>query len=101
MKYLKEFEASDEKYTDGDYILLDLDKILIDNKEMDLDHNPIYDKALINDDCDDGEYPYSIEFYNGEDPEFRYVSEEEIKRKLTPEEIEEFKMMSTANNYNL
>lgn len=109
MKYLKKFEAlSDSEYKEGDYVLLDIKKIISNNKdnEYDMDDNiPIDELAIIKSvtvELDDG-FLYTIIFYDYDEEEDNSygVESDEIIRKLIPSEIEYFKMKKNTSKYNI
>jgi len=89
-------------YKIGQYILLDMNKIIFNNSSCESEHLPINNMAIITEvDKFENGYPYSIEFFNGLDTDFVFVKEEEIERLLTPDEIEEFKTKKDSLKYNL
>lgn len=104
MKYIKKFEAI-TNYEVSDYILLDIDKIKDNNKNASSYYEPIDNMAIITavHNYQDAPlwYVYDIEFYNGKDLDFNSITDEEIKRKLTTEEIEKFNLKVKTNKYNL
>jgi len=101
MKYLKYFE-SELKYEIGDYILLNLDKIYSNNeRDYNIEEEDQPDDSMakiIGVDEDDDKFKFGIIFYT--DREYR-IREDEIERRLTPEEIEEFETKKSALKYNL
>lgn len=123
MRYLKLFENLEQeyvkpKYNEGDYVLIDVSKISIDlNTSFDTMakvfgknwiHNdqPVY---IHNYENTNSKYPYEVLTYKYDfDTPMKYqpnnytsVSEDEIIRKLTPEEIEEFEAKKASVKYNL
>jgi len=115
MKYLKTFESENTIYQVGDYVMIYTKKI---ERNIDSDYDNSYDSYkiirrylyAINNDYKnniakiieiDTKYPtkyYELEFYN--DRTWTIV-ENEIKRKLTPKEIEKYEAKKIAQNYNL
>jgi len=114
MKYLKKYENLEKpKYKVGDYVLLDVEEMTTDIdcinivfgknwRESDI-------KVYIFDYDTNNNWPYYVtQFLDMPDlkiladsEKFTSVSENEIKRKLTPEEIEIFKIELDAKKYNL
>jgi len=104
---IKEFEGfknykAEQKYKVGDYILLadDLWAVEHECKIVEVSEDKLYDKLADNYDI----YPrYKIKTYiikNNEEYEF-WVENNEIERKMTPEEIEDYKISKIAKKYNL
>ena len=107
MKYIKKFEYGNEittfKYEIGDYVLLDIDKIIDNNLKANQDWIP-FKFVQILDIVTDGSihvFPYQVDFEGNEDGNYCYVKEDEIIRKLAPDEIEEYKMIKNSNKYNI
>jgi len=99
MKHLKAFESTywEQNYRIGDYVLLDLERIEEEGYNKDV-IKFIDNMGKIVKYEEDQSYEYTVEFYtNTTIP----VREEEILRKLTPEEITEYKMKKDANKYNI
>lgn len=96
MKHLKDFD----KYREGDYVLLDLEEIYKENRknQYSISSDPIYDRGKISIYNPEFPYPYHIQL---EDNFIFIVKENEIKRKLTPNEIEELKIKFDSHRYNL
>jgi len=104
MKYLKKYEEywylEPLKYKKGDYVLLDLETLInkyINKmaKEIPSKFVQIYESRL------NHPQPYLI-LLNHNDPfSIFYLKEEEIIRKMTAEEIEEFETIKDSNKYNL
>ena len=100
MKYIKTYEELEYKYKIGDYVLLDIDAIVgknIFNNNLDPKDIPKEDKgeiSLINKDLF---YEYTVKLFNDECG----VDNDEIIRKLTPEEIEEYEIKKASLKYNL
>ena len=105
MKYIKKFENIEEdlknmKYQADDYVLLDIDKIIDNNSKNNETIVPFkyvqirYVKPNIR-------YSYRVDFDSKDNNGVCWVNEDEIIRKLTPEEIEECEMIKNANKYNL
>jgi hypothetical protein len=86
MKHLKKYESISLKYFPGDYVLYDGQNL--DSKE---DQFVKIMKRLTW-----GDYIFMYD-----DGTFNATTDEHIKRELTPEEIEEFKMNLAGNKYNL
>lgn len=113
MKYLKKFEESKEngRYDVGDYVLLDLEKMKDNNDKLRLEI-----KDINNLDFDDDlpisplgrvmeyepafDYPYQVKVFPTKN-QYNDIKHDEIIRHLTPEEIKEYKMLFTAEKYNL
>jgi hypothetical protein len=116
MKHLKTFENSDtSQYNVGDYIMILTKKI---ERHIDSDYENSYEAYkririylyTINNDYKNNmgkiieinnKYPtpyYNVEFFNGRSWNVR---ENEIKRKLTPKEIEKYETQITQNKYNI
>jgi hypothetical protein len=103
MKYIKKFEDVSNEWTEGMYVVLNLDKI-IKNYIEDNDKKPIK-KDLPDDNVGlifnirpEEKYPFAIKFHT--DTIFE-VNEDEIEREATPEEIDYIKMKMTSKKYNL
>ena len=105
MKHLKSFEISyfEPHYKVGDYVLLDLDEI---EKNLKGENGKLYVNDLPDDVMGkivsyDGEskYCYHIKFYEGST--IYEVEGSEIKRKLTPEEIDSIEIKNDARKYNI
>lgn len=111
----KIFENISGKYKEGDYILLDVNKIIADDitnlKKYSAggEEPETYDNyALIikiqteeNTVVDDYgiiKFPYKVQFPSGETS---WVNGTEIVRHLTPEEIPGFEIKKVAGKYNL
>jgi len=102
MKHLKTYEENEPYWSDsliiGDYVLVDLSDVDYDyaiknNVPIDDRQQPAEIREII-----DEEYGFRCIFKTGR--EFG-VAENEIIRKLTPEEIEDYKITKTATKYNL
>ena len=110
MKYLKSYETEQEqvyKYNKGDYILLDLDQIKIGNDYEDWCYE-LSDLGIIKDQVIGtiGPLDYKYDHISNYDVEFPnndtwYIRENEILRKLTPNEIKEFEFRKDIKNFNL
>jgi len=89
MKYIKTFEDQELEYKIGDYILL-------------IDNDWSIMRECVIADIDIG-YGYQIEaYYETENAAYFYwIAFEEIQRKLTIEEIEDFKLRIESKKYNL
>ena len=100
MRYIKSFEKNSTLYNIDDYVLLDLQKIDDYNKSTKSSSIPIRDPfvKILQTITDDDVMPYRIEFYNDD---YYRVKDQEIIRKLTPEEIENFETRRKAIKYNL
>jgi len=109
MKYIKTFEKVIYPllYKEGDYVLLDTEKINKNNKSNNYtDQNINYDNrfGIINtQEFDDSfPFPYLVKTYAaGEDEEGLNTSDSEIVRLMTPEEIKNFKIKIDANKFNI
>lgn len=95
MRYIKTFEELDEinlKYDVGDYVILDMDKIKKEewcsDGKLPID-NIVYIKSFR--ELGPNQY-YHIEFYNGMDDDFYLIRDEDILRKATQKEINEFNL---------
>jgi hypothetical protein len=106
MKHLKTYETHQyfsTKYKPGDFIKLDLDTIRSNNKKNEWgDIEPHDLTALIlkiNRNADDNFY--RIDFYDGMDDDFYLISDIDILRLATPDEIEDFYAKKDAKKYNL
>jgi hypothetical protein len=87
MKYLKTFEQNKFLYKIDDYVLF---------------FNPDTKSNLpgqIIDIQEESEWPYRIYYF--EEDILGFLSENEIIRKLTPEEIEIFEIRKITNKYNI
>lgn len=104
MKYIKSFEQSNIEYENGDYVLLDVDKII---KSLNSGENPPEDKyAIIKNRLDGFQgYDYAVIFFNSEYNEVYEVKADEIIRLMNFAEIDEFdenkKIFKAQKNYNL
>jgi len=105
MKYLKTYEENKslQIYYPGDYLLLDVERIKNDNIELRNKYGDDFSDPTDNlsqmvkyDKSDD--YPYIVKLYNGDE---QCLDNKEIIRKMTSEEIEEYKLKKTAFKYNL
>jgi len=103
MKHLKTYENQGllaESLKIGDYIFVDLsnfnDNYIIDN---DLPSDYLHQPAKITVILDNRhEFPYEVKFKN---ESITQLNDEEIIRKLTDIEVEEFETHLTAKKYNL
>ena len=102
---IKKFEnfKAEQKYKVGDYILLSEDdgwSVELECRIIDVGGDKVYDKLADNYDI----YPkYKVKTFiirNNEEHEF-WVENHEIERKMTPEEVEEYKLSKLTNKYNL
>lgn len=85
-------------YKKKDYVLIDVDEIKINNlKELVAGDPPDNMAQIIRINIRDN-YPYHVEFINGQTLQLRPI---EILRKLTPSEIVEFESKKSAVKYNL
>jgi len=96
MKYLKTYEDRNRRYKKGDYVLVDVEKIIkkTGNLISDLKQEPtkiikVYHHHI---------YSFLVQFDNGDNFNISY---DEIIRNLTPIEIKEFELKQDANKYNL
>lgn len=100
MKYIKLFESKIKKYKVGDYVLIDVEKINRQNIKDHLSEEENYpdgEKAkIINDTPVD--YDYKIIFDTNRDYN---ISEDEIIRYLSEDEILNFETNLTAKKYNI
>lgn len=102
---IKKFESFNEeqKYKIGDYILLFrdewADELDIKCEIIDIRDNKIYDELA----DDYNIYPeYQINaFYNNIETMKIWIEKHQISRKLTTEEIAQYKEIELANKYNL
>ena len=81
-------------YKIGDYVLLKGSKWRVDLEVY------IYDLFY---DEDENRFKYHVEgvFRNNNEKTVFWVEDSEIERKMTPEEIENYKIKQSANKYNL
>ena len=100
MKHLKNVEDTVKslKYKEGDYILLDVEKIKENNIKFGY-------KDIIYDNCGEiyaayptEKYPYVVLYYN--DNQIQII-EDEIIRLLNQDEINDFLIKKEAKKYNL
>ena len=101
MKYIKMFEGFSEIFRKGDYVLLNTEEIfdnLISKNENPSNIKDKYAIVLEFEPRNNEGFPYKIEFYDGSTLRLNYY---EIKRKMTPEEIEEFNTKKYSKKYNL
>lgn len=102
MKYLKRFENTSNKYKVGDYVLFDLEKFMKwCNSNNTVDRGDITEHNLgkiVEYNEKEPDYPYHIEFSDGK---IEQTNMSELIRFLTPNEIEEYESMKSANKYNL
>ena len=102
MKHIKKFEFFGEDYEKeysgdykiGDYVLLDLDAIYQNNIH---EEQPKYNKGIL---ISDGTDYHNFYVKLQDDTEFA-INEDEIERKMTPEEIKIFKMEKITGKYNI
>jgi len=92
MKYLKTSEGFSNIYKKEDYVLLF--DVLYDNGVV----PDILCKVIEYEPKNNENYPYEVEFYNGRKIRIGYY---EIKRYLTPEEIEQYNIRQEQIKYNL
>ena len=106
MKYIKTYEKyNSSHYEKGDYVILNIDEINTNN-EIDgrtivgeEPYKPINNMALVTKfNISNEDYPYIVKFYNDDQTN---VGEDEILRKMTPEEILEFNIKKEGVKYNL
>ena len=106
MKYLMKYEEITNHlfYNEGDYVLLDIDKINKDIIEFEYsDHkmNPD-DKFGVILATQDMPYPYVIKtYYPGDDENGIVIKIDEIKRLMTSEEIEKYNLDKITNKFNI
>lgn len=95
-KFKKFNENSNYKYNIGDYVLLDLDEV---NKEWDITDDKgnfkIDASALITD------LPMNLYEVIFSDDGHLHIRGSNIKRLLTPEEIEDYKTKKISHKYNI
>jgi len=93
MKYLKTYEENKVEYKVGDYVLL---KPIDQSMKLEVKITHIEDRGLYY------KKMYDVDGFSDNDELVdTYVFAEEIERFLTQEEIKEFDLKRTANNYNL
>jgi len=100
MKYLKRFEKEDNyfKYKEGDYVVIDIDKIKNHNKETQYNKNPINDNVIISDYISDSSLYYeTIDAYGN----VYGVYQPEIIREMTIDEINNFILIKNSNKFNI
>jgi len=96
MKYLKYFEDTEENII-GEYVLLDLD--LIEEEGYAKDVVKFIDSmAIIVKYEEEQNFAYTVKFYTDTT---LTVSREEIIRKLTPKEIENYKYREEIHKFNI
>ena len=102
MKYIKKYEFGKEKlnhnrkYNVGDYVVIDFETIKHNNDIH--DECPPDEYCLIVDKWNGKYYDYFVKFINN----YGYnINDNEIKREMTQQEIEEFKIKNDMNKYNL
>ena len=102
MKYIKTFENI-VRYKIGDYVLLDMDEIIEHNKKIkNEDDIPFKFSKIINMNSYLISFPYGVGYKpDEEDEEPCFVRKEEIIRKLSPEEIDEYEAIKNSKKYNL
>ena len=103
MRYLKKFENFTPEYQKDDYVLLDVEKVRMNNGDLNdesLDdvYNVFSILSKIKSYYETDDYPYELIFPNGETAK---VLSDEISRKLTPDEIDEFELKKSTMKYNL
>ena len=99
MKHIKKFKNNNivYKYDVGDYVLLKDDPKFCWTVYLEV--QIIYVEKDF-----ESEMPYTFLSVNKADNKIlklQYMEEETIERKLTPEEIENFKLLNDINKYNL
>ena len=101
MKYLKTFENNTNTYNIGDYVYLNLHQIDKNNKEAGytekIPDSPF--ARILEYSPEFKHYPYEIEI--NLETENQMVKHNEILRRMTQEEIKEYKIKKTSNKYNL
>jgi len=102
MKYIKTFEklVFPRLYKRGDYVLLDINKIEgdnVNNFNLDPSDLPESDIAKITN-FKYKHYEYVVAFYSGK--KFN-ISEDEIIRKLTDEEVKKYLARNLGKRYNM
>ena len=98
IKTFKIFENSYSKYQEGEYVLLSEDDI---HKKWRVKLEVYIYEVRYNE--DDREYQYHVEgvyLINNEEAVF-WLKNDEIERRMTPEEIENYKIGKESNKYNL
>jgi len=108
MKYIKLYEYSNVDYKPGDYVRISLFFIPSLNMKWEKIHTTnivesiykSYAKILT---IKQHTNNYGVEFINSKTYEILncWLDEKDILRPLTPEEIDEFEAMLSANKYNL
>lgn len=111
MKYLKLFEIRDDTtksknlfYSFGDYVYVDHSKNTCEFKSKRSDELEPYGVIkMSNGKLFDRVWDYQVECYNYKKGRFEwdYVLENAITRRLTPEEIEQYKAKKDAEKYNI
>jgi len=103
MKYLKNFEYNKiPEYNIGDYILIDVDKVIANNKTDGYELDIIDKYGLISYEPTefDDKFLYSVAFYNYKD-ELYGIFSDEIIRKMNKDEIDEYNNKKDALKFNI
>lgn len=104
MKYIKKFENNNIEYQEGDYVLLDTDKIIKNLKKNENSPDDKYSMIKYRLNNFEG-YDYAVIFFNSEYNTTYEVTQDEIIRLMTLDEIDIFdekkKLFNIQNKYNL
>lgn len=106
MKYIITLETFKEskkfKYKIGDYVLLNINKIIQTNDKLGYNKVP-FKFVQIKDIEEDTEYIYSVDYdsKDKDDNDNCFIKENEIIRKLTSKEISEYEVIKNMKKYNL
>lgn len=108
MKYLRLYESWENSalYKKGDYVELSVDTI-IENGLHDIYDNigMIVKKSVLGQKDRIENHMYDVDYlrddFQFENLTSNYVMENEIVRKLTPEEVQELEALIAANKYNI
>lgn len=98
IKQFKIFESSYSKYNVGDYVILLDDDI---HKKWRVDLQCYIYEVYYNE--EEREYQYHVEsvYPDNNEPVVFWVNNSEIERRMTPEEIENYKIKKGSEKYNL
>lgn len=98
MKYIKKYEENDINYNEGDYVILNLDAIRIENDKNNFSKIPSSNIGIIILKNRNMAYPYLIQT---SDKNTFVIKKEEILRLANLKEIEAYKLKEDTNKYNL
>ena len=105
MKYLKLFESEDldpnGEFVKGDWLLVDISTFSNNDGLPDDAGDKAYGTFILYKGSPESSYNYSVKVYFEDDIRYFGFDRDEIIRKLTPKEIEDFEMKLQAKKYNL